>query len=263
MWLVSALVLLAAPAAPQFEEIVAAVTAANHDESCAAMAAWVDAHPKDPRAAQGLLWMARLRISDRRPEDARPLLERALRDSPPGDWPLHAKKGLADLDLEAHRFDRAIAAFDALAREPAPLWRYVGSSAAANARGERTRFYAMFALVLALALLWLSRVARAGVRMLWPPPTELVYVLPILLVMLAAATAQEEPEAHALVTLGLSAIALLWLNGAWLRARPPGPRSRYGQALLGLLQVASLLYCAMVGNGLWGKLMDTVAMGAE
>ena len=266
MWPASLLAALlagatAAPAGPAFDDIVSAVTAQNHDLSCAAMQGWLDAHPGDPRAAQGLVWMARLRTTDRRYDEARALLVRALREPPQGEWPLHAKKALGDLDLESHRFAPAIAAFEELARSPLPLWRYVGSNAAENARGERSRFRIMLLLLAALCSLWLFRLR--GLRPLFPPPMELVYALPVLLLVMLAAGSQEEPEAHALVTLGLGSAALLWLNGAWARARRPSGRARWAYLLVGALQASAMLYCAMIGNGLWEKLKDTIAMGAE
>jgi hypothetical protein len=250
-----------ASATERFDDIVGSVTSQNHDEACARMQAWLDAHPGDPQVAQGLVWMARLRTTDRRHDEARALLARALREPPQGEWPLHAKKALADLDLESHRFEVAIAAFEELARSPIPLWRYVGTNAAENARGERVRFRIMLALVAALALLWLFRLR--SMRPLLPPPMELVYALPVLLLIVAAAASQEEPEAHALVTLGLGSVVLLWLNGAWARARLPRGRERWAHAFLGILQAFAMLYCAMIGNGLWEKMKDTIAMGAE
>jgi len=248
-------------AAPSFDQIVGSVTAQNHDEACARMQAWLDAHRGNGQAAQALVWMARLRTTDRRYAEARALLERALREPPVGDWQLHARKALADLDLESHQFEPAIAAFDELAKSPIPLWQFVGANAAENARGEQLRFRVMLALLAALVLLWLLRVRR--LRPIFPPPMELVYALPVLLLIVTAAAAQEEPEAHALVTLGLGAALLLWLNGAWARAQRPQGRARFGHALLGALQACAVLYCAMIGNGLWEKLKDTIAMGAE
>ncbi len=258
---VSATAAPVAAAAPGFDDIVSAVTAQNHDDSCAAMQGWLSAHASDPRAAQGLVWMARLRTTDRHYAQARALLLQALREPPQAEWQLHAKKALGDLDLESHRFAPAIAAFDELAKSPLPLWRYVGSNAAENARGEQSRFRIMLGLLAALLLLWVFRVR--ALRPLFPPPMELVYALPVLLLVVLAAGSQEEPEAHALVTLGAGSAVLLWLNGAWARAQKPRGRARWAYLLVGALQAGAMLYCAMIGNGLWEKLKDTIAIGAE
>jgi hypothetical protein len=247
------------PAAGEFDQIVSTTTTQNHDQACARMQSWIEQHPHDPAVARALLWMAQLRRTDRRSDLALPLLERAEREGG-GEWVLHARKGIADLALEAHRYAEAITTYDELARSPSPLWSYVGSSAAGNARAERSRFYLLLLLLGAIAALSLSRILRTGLRALWPPPAELIYPLPILLLVLVSAAGQEEQEARAVITVALGSAVLLWLNGAWLRATPG--RSRLGKALLGAGQAASLLYAALVWNGLWEKLMDTIAMGA-
>jgi hypothetical protein len=247
-----------------FDAIVTGTTAANHAESCERMQAWVDAHASDPVAARGLVWMAQLRRSDRRGDLARPLLERVRRDYPTTDWALHAQKGIADLDVEAHHFASAIASYDELAKKPSPFWQYVGTQAAKVTRGERTRFYWLLAVAIAILALAAVRLWRGDLRALWPPPVELVYALPLLVVMLLAATAQEHDESRAVVTVAMGAAVLLWLNGAHFRASrlaQAGIGRRSLAAALGAAQIAGLVYCALVMNNLWGKLADTVAMG--
>ncbi len=255
------------PGAPEgeFDQIVNSITADNHEAACARMQAWVDAHPKDPQAPRGLIWMSKLRRADGLDARARPLLERTLREYAGTEWELHAIQGLADLDAKDRHYDRAIAGYDRLARDPSSLWSFIGQHAAAYARAERLRFDILLGLAAALVGFSLFRLWRAGgLRSLWPLPAELLYPLPLPLLMLAASTALEVPEGHTIVTLSLGGMALLWLNGAYLRARPPkGARQVAVQAALGVLQVCALLYCAVVTHGLWEKLVDTLAMGAE
>ena len=246
-------------AAMGFDAIVSSANAGNRDQSVARMREWVDAHPGDPQAARGLLWMARLRRDDRRIGDARLLLARAEREAGGSEWALHAAQGLADIDVEQRRYGAAIARYQVLANRPEKLWSYVGVSGLAHARGERTRFFILLGLAAAMAALFLLRMARAGLARFWPPPRELVWMAPILAILLFAATAQEPPEAHAVTALALGLAALLWESGAWSRARPsPRPLLR---ASLDVAQAVALLYCVVVWNGLWGKLVDTIAMG--
>ncbi len=248
----------------EFDEIVGTVTEDSRDASCARMQAWVDAHPNHPQIPRGLVWMSKLRHADGRDDLARSLLERTLREYRGTEWELHAIQGLADLDLKSHRYGRAIAGYETLARSPDPLFSYIGRYGALNARGERVRFDVFLGLLAALAALSLHRLWRSGwLRSLWPPPAELLYPLPVPLLMLVGSTALEVPERHTVITLALGGIALLWLNGAYLRARPPKGGGRVVQAALGIFQACALLYCAMIANGLWGKLVDTIAMGAE
>ena len=247
----------------EFEAIVASATQQNHAQAQARMLRWIDAHPGDPQSARGLLWIAVLERSDGRGEAARPLLERILRESPDTEWALNATRQLADLDLDIHRYGRAIETYDRLAALPSPFWHYIGKTAGDDARSQRARFYSLIAIVAALLLIAASRIVRMGPRALWPLPNELAYPLPALLVILVAAAAQEPPEARGVVTLSLGAIALLWINGAWLRAYPPRGAARAGQALLGVLQACGLFFCAIISSGLWEKLVDTWQMGAD
>lgn len=254
----SLLLLLAQPLrAEDFDQIVSSIHAGNHDEVCAGMERWVAAHRGDPRVPQAELWMAQIRFNDRRGELAAPLYERVLRDAPDSKWALHAKKGLADVDLLRHRYDRAIARYDALSALPDPHWQYVGSNAALHAKGERLRFRVLVVLAALLLLVAATQLYRAP--SLWPPPRELVWGLPLLLCIFAASFGQEPEEAAALRTLSVGAIALLWAQGAALR----DSRRFWLPALSGFAQCLALLYCALIANGLWEKLVDTVAMGAE
>ena len=250
-------------AGDSFDSIVSATTQQNHAQARERMLRWIDAHPADPQVARGLLWVSVLDRSDGQGERARPLLERARRDGAGTDWANTADKQLADLDVEAHRYSRAIATYDRLAQLPAPFWKYVGKSAGDEARSKRARFYALLVALGGLLLIALARLVRMGPRALWPMPKELAYPLPALLVILLASLSLEPAEGFAVVVLAPGAIALLWVNGAWLRARPPRGAARWGQALLGVVQACALFYCAIIASNLWEKLVDTWQMGAD
>jgi Tetratricopeptide repeat-like domain len=253
---------LGARAAETFDEVVASAKAGDHSEALARMERFVAAHAGEPQAARGLVWMAQLHRQDGRPEVARPLLARAAREGAGTEWALHARKGLADLALESRDFAEAIEAYDALAREPSPLWQYVGRNAGLDARGERDRFRILLALAAAVGLFWLLRLVRARPP-LWPPPRELIWLLPLLRLVALSAPGQEPGEARALCIVSAGCALLLWLNGAWASARVRGTRAALLHAALGAVQMASVAYGAVVVSGLWGKLIDTIAMGGE
>jgi hypothetical protein len=250
----------AAPAADAaFAEIVSTATPAGRDHSCQLMQRWVDGHLADPLAPRGLLWMAQLRRAGQEPAKARALLERIEREFPSSEWALHARQGQAELDVEEHRYGTAIERFDALAKEPSPLWRFLGQAGVKRARGERVRFSLAIAFFATAAAITAWQLRRAGgARALWPPPAELVLMMPLLLILAIAATAQEHDEARALVTVALGLSLVLWVSGACMRAK-----KRLVPAVLGVLQAGGMLYCAIVLNHLWGKLVDTIVMGAE
>jgi tetratricopeptide (TPR) repeat protein len=251
------------PLEPEFTAIVSATTQLNHPESIAKMQRWVDAHGGDPQAPRGLLWMAQLERSDGQSERARPLLERVLREGPGTEWALHAQRQLADLDLDRRHYAKAIATYEQLARDPAPFWQYVGKSAAQDARGQRLRFVGLLAALILLVGVALERLLRIGLQALWPMPNELAYPLPVLVVILIASFSLERAEEQAVITLSLGAVALLWINGAYLKVRPPKGLARVPQALLGLVQAIAIFYCAIQTSGLWEKLVDTWQMGAD
>jgi hypothetical protein len=251
------------PLEPGFNAIVSATTQRNHPEAIAKMQRWVDAHRGDPQAPRGLLWMAQLERSDGQSERARPLLERVLREGPGTDWALHAQRQLADLDLDRHHYAAAIATYEQLARDPAPFWQNVGKSAAQDARSQRSRFIGLVAALILLIGVALERLARIGLKALWPLPNELAYPLPVLVVILIASFSLERAEEQAVITLALGAVALLWINGAYLKLRPPKGLARVPQALLGMVQAIAIFYCAIQTSGLWEKLVDTWQMGAD
>jgi hypothetical protein len=252
----------AAGAGPGFDEILEQVGSEGHDALCAQMQAWVDAHPGDPQAARGLVWMAELRLSDGRADLARPLFTRAAALSPGSEWGHQGAKGLADLDAAAHRYGPALATYDRLAAIPDPYWSYIGRASGASARRERVRWFAFVGLAAALALgvalrLWRARGA------LWPPPEEASYALPVVAMMLLAAAAQPPAEARAVSTVAVGALALLYAHGVHLRARPEARGLRVLEGGLGLLEAVALLYCAVVANDLWLKFAETLVSGAE
>ncbi len=255
---------LAAPAETGYEQVVAGVGQRTHDQSCALMDAWVDAHPSDPDAGRGLVWMADLRVLDHRGDLARPLFERAAREYPNTEWARHAEKGIADLDVAAHRYDEAIRLYESLASNPAPLWSYVGRMGAARARDERRRFTIYVVLLAALVGIASSRVVLAlRTRVsLWPLPDELLYPLPMFVLMALAAIPQEPDERLGILYLAAGAVVLLWANGLYLSVRPIRGWKRFGEGVLALGQAAALLYCSIVASGIWEKFRDTFSGGA-
>ena len=50
--------------------------------------------------------------------------------------------------------------------------------------------------------------------------------------------------------------------GVTLRERPLTRRRRAAEVALGLCQTAALFYCAVAGNDLWPKFIDTLIFGA-
>ena len=250
-------------AGADFDAIVSGVATRPRADSCRLMQAWVDLHGHDTAAAQGLLWIGRLRLLDGRTDLARQAFERIVREWPNTPWRLRANKELADLDLAVHRYSAAIEAYDELAGQPDAFWANLGRSAASEARDDRMRF--MLGIVLALAML-VTGIARVGLAWqagpgAWRVPREALVALPVVGFMLFAAEQQPAAEAEAAVTVALGGLAVLWTTAVHLRGRALRVGRRVGESMLALVQAAALAYCAIEMSGLWLKFMHTVMMG--
>ena len=265
VWPVLTLLLLAAPASPEFDSVVGGISDRGHDESCALMERWIAAHPDAADVPRGLLWMARLRLLDGRRDLARPLLERARRTGAGTRWESAAAKEIADLDAAAHRWSEAIAAYDRLAASPDPYWREIGELARAEARKGRALWSIMWGVLFALVAFVAVRAAlaiRAGARPLAVPKEALIGA-PVAALLMVAALGKEPAELRAVATLAFGGLALLWTNGLALRGKRLSTARRLGEVALAVGQTAALAYCAIVASGLWNKLVDTLRMGAE
>ena len=247
---------------PGFDAIVSRVGQQSHDRSCAQMQTWIDSHHDDPNAGRGLVWMAELHLADQRIDLARPLFARAAADYPGTEWGWQGQKGTADLQVVTHHYAPAITTYEKLSKLDSPYWQYVGRMSAVSAREEQKRWYIFLALCAGLLAGVVWRVFRAR-GSLWPLPEEATYALPVAGVMLAAAFAQPAAEAHAVTTVALGSLVLLYAHGVHLRARTPSRGARVLEGVVGLAEAAALLYCAVVANDLWMKFSETLSNGAE
>jgi hypothetical protein len=271
MWLASALALVVA-AGPEldlstarFTDITGQLAENGRARSREIAEAWVGLHPTDPDAGRALIWIAHLYLADHQPDAAQPYFRRAAREYPKTQWGDYGTRGLADSDLAHHRFTEAIRGYESLEGSANPEIDYLGRMGAAEARGGRIRFI-FFVAGLALlggvfaSRLWLARLA--GGRLL-RVPNELLYVLPVFVIMIIAAFHQEIDEGRTVIVLAVSSMFLLWANGVYLQARPPQRMRRPMEALLALVQAAALMYCSIIVTDVWHKFYDTLLSGPE
>ena len=254
------LLTLSLAAEPSFEQIAGSVREGHQVEAIAQMQSWVDAHPSDPNAGRGLVWISQLWLTEGKPERAVVLLERAVRDYPGTEWESAAQLKLADLAVRSHRYGVALPLYEKLAVSPLEYYAYLGKTGAEHTRDERSRFWLLLALSGGLVMVFAVRLRLGG---LWPLPEEVYYAFPIAVMMGLAALAQPEDEARAVGTLAACGVALVWANATYFRRSPPGRWGYLREGLFALVQAAAVLYCAIVANGLWGKFADTLVSGAE
>ncbi|MBT8496193.1 MAG: soluble NSF attachment family protein [Deltaproteobacteria bacterium] len=145
----------------------------------------------------------------------------------------------------------------------------VDARAAINRAYQREVFYlaSIAALVITALALLLSLVltgrGRSVREVLWPPPIEVLYSLPVLLVVQVMAFTAHQDLAPAVAIITAAGIGLSWLSGAALRA---GKRSIGRTAVhlgLTLVGVVSAVYLAVHTGGLIDQIVETVRFGPD
>ena len=258
--------LLAALAASQpeedFEQIAHQVGQVPHGQTLAQLEAFVAQNPSAPQTARALLLGAQLRRLDGRDDLARPLLERAVVIAAGSDSGFDAMLGLCGLDLAERNYGAAIAGYQKVMESSSGRWQYQAGLGLEYARGARTRWWLLLAVVIALVVVGLwraSQALRAG--SFWPLPEEARVALPIALLLALASAGQPPSEAHAVQALAAGGAMILWSNAAYFQVAPPLGGRRWFEGFLGIAQAAGLLYCAVVLSGLWEKFAETLSAG--
>lgn len=257
-----AVALSAAPEPTDYDAIMAGVGAAPLTESARRMEAWVEAHGDDPRAPMGLLWSGQLRLRARDEAGATLALRRLVERWPDAPLTPDARLLLADLAVEAHRFDEAFAGYDAVEARGDERLRYLAAEHRREAHAAQTRFFASWAVALALLVVAGLRLRTALLhRTLWPLPEEFWHMLPVALLFALSTLRQGAQEQQAVLTLAAFGLGLAWLTGAAFRASPPRGARRWLEAALGLAQAAGALFITIESSRLWNRVVDTIAMG--
>jgi tetratricopeptide (TPR) repeat protein len=146
--------------------------------------------------------------------------------------------------------------------------------ALAQARWRR-HWYDMALVVLALvvvSLLLSLRLSAGSAAMAWQivrrPPTEVIFMMPIAAVLIAASLTAHYAIFPAVSIICLGGMAIAWLSGAALTAAAvTGTRRRRLRALLhalaAVIAVIALCYIAIHRNRLIDLILDTVRFGPE
>jgi len=119
-------------------------------------------------------------------------------------------------------------------------------------------------LVLTGSLLRAARSARRAARALWPPPSEVVYLAPVSVVLSAAAFTGYAGLGPAVTCISIAGLAAAWLSGAGLAAR--GERRAAAvvvHALAAALIVLGVTYLALLRTQLLDAVIETFRYGPE
>jgi tetratricopeptide (TPR) repeat protein len=120
-------------------------------------------------------------------------------------------------------------------------------------------------LALAGSLVVAVRSVRRAAGALWPPPAEVLYLAPIAAFLSAASFTGYAGLGPSVTAVSLAGLAVAWLSGAGLAARPPGRRlaAALGHALAAVLVVLAVTYVALLRFELLDAVLDTLRYGPE
>src|SRR5581483_8723580 len=124
----------------------------------------------------------------------------------------------------------------------------------------RAVWWAMVVILLLLAAGCGARLIatmRRGTRV-WPPPFEVIAVLPVLLLLGGAAAAHRGPEGRSLLEILLGGLVLLWVTGVALQNQSLRPARRALEVLLASVELGGLFFAVLVANGLLSRAVDTL-----
>jgi hypothetical protein len=220
--------------------------------------AWVNEHRDSPERPRARLWQGQVLLSSGDLPAARVALSEAAALARGTDLELDARLALADLlSLEGHDED-ALHAWETLGAPAGSRWELQAQLRSDKVRGDLLRLRVLWLLGPTLLLFWGLRAWRVRAHGL-PAPPEVAWVAPVLVLLAASGALRPPGERGAVLGVSLGGLVLLWLHGAASRvAKRP-----WLTGLSGLVQLAALFYCAVVGAGLWDRVMDTLASGSE
>jgi hypothetical protein len=245
-------------------------------ESFAMADALVREHPGWAGAPAVALWVAAIEARQGRYAIAlRRYLDAAERYPVP-EVRFDALRGAGDMALRLGRYDEAARHYRALDPGDDPGRRAAIDEAlgqVVSARG-RSRWFALSAsavgagfLALVISLVVAARSPRVALRSLWPPPTEVLYLVPVALILGALSWADFQGLGPAVTAISTAGTASAWISGAAL-----GLRRRRGSrmgvavavhALAAALAVIGMVYAAMYENELIDPILDTIRFGPE
>ncbi|HWM86163.1 MAG TPA: tetratricopeptide repeat protein [Kofleriaceae bacterium] len=119
-------------------------------------------------------------------------------------------------------------------------------------------------LALGASLLRAAGGARAALRAMWPPPVEVMYLLPAGVLLSAVSYTDYQGLGPAVTIVSAGGVLAAWLSGAGLALRRERRSAvAIGHALLAGVAVLALLYVAVYTNNLIDPVADTLRYGPE
>jgi tetratricopeptide (TPR) repeat protein len=257
-----------APAEPQrrFLELLRTYPERPPAETFALVARLIDQTSQSadfPERDRAEYWIgsARLAASDR--EGARQWFARLARDYPASLWTQRSWLGLGDAFAQERRYDAALELYARAQTATDAAVRELGRISASQALVLRTRQRWAFgcgAFACAVAL-WLLFGARRGP--LFPLPTELRILWPVLAVLALLSSRVDAAPRATILTLCVAGAALTGLSGLRQRAVQPRGLARALHLVLTVSALGAVAYLAIYRGDLIGMVLETFRAGPE
>ncbi len=261
----------------QFSAIQQQFAEDDQAASLTALERLLQQNPRWSGAPRALMWLAQLHRRAGRHRAAldryREIITRWDTWQPSDDEPLfHAYRGAGDMSARLDQYQDAARYYREMpvTNRPARVHSRDDALADLATLELRARLYqlcfAALALITALLLASLRHAAgsrAAAARALWPCPTEVWFMLPIALVLTAAALTTHASIGPAVAIVCGGGLAITWLGGAGLRAAPVSPLRALAHAAAAIVAVAALAYIALHRNHLLDMLAETVRFGPD
>jgi tetratricopeptide (TPR) repeat protein len=252
----------AAGAAAEWGRIFYGFAARPRPETIRLVEDFLARHSDFPDAAQAIYWLATLLEGEGRTRDALARLREVETRFATSEWAPRAHTREGDLLLDAGDLDGAEAAFrtvgsaEGLARVAVWRWRARASIVA-------------WVVVAAAAVAGLVAVRRGAgsFRPLLRAPFELLFLLPVVGILAAAALTENAVLGHAVEAICAGGLAAAWLSGAALEAARAagrlGVRRVVAHVALTSAAVLAVCYIAVTREKLVDQLWETIRFGAD
>lgn len=246
----------------------------SEPESIAMMEQVLADYPNWSGAPRAVLWLGNIHQRAGRLSRAAAYYQQVLDDWPDSEYVYRALRGAGDTALLRDRFDEAEDFYGRLPASGAPDRTLNRADALYDVERMRLRaqiYLGAFALLglIAIALTLSLRNAAgsnaAAVRALWPPPTEVLFMVPIAALLIGAGYSDFYAIGPAVAIVTIGGIAVTWLSGAALAAAPQpcGPLRASGHVIGSLTAVLALCYIALHRGHLLDLLIETVRFGPD
>lgn len=262
-----------AEALAAWHEILHGFASRPRAESIARAEALLRERPDFAAAPRVVYWLGTVHAQDGRDAPALARFREVTARWPDSEWAAQARKAEGDVLLRRGDYEGARRAYESLRGRGDPALDETAAHALATLARERRRArlatacWGVLALFAAGSLAAARRAAgswRGLARALARPPSEAIYLVPIVALFVLAGTTEHEAILGALAFIGAGSLAIAWLSGGALAAvaRLSLPRAlAHGGAAA--VAAAALVYLALFREGLLDLVVETIRFGAE